>query len=117
MNTNFIIYLIAYALIIAGVWFGLNAAGVPQTWIIVAVMILVGLGILFAWSRAQTDTAQREHARGGTQTGGTQTGTAQGGGNAPQQGGGDNPQQGNAPQQGGGQTQQGGQQQRGNPPA
>jgi hypothetical protein len=92
MNTYFIVYLIGYGLMIAAVWFGLDAAGVAQTWKIVVLLFLLGLGIVYAWSQAQTDTAQREQARGGA--------GADRGGGTPQQGG--NPQQqGGTPQQGG----------------
>jgi purine-cytosine permease-like protein len=86
MNTYFIVYLIGYGLMIAAVWFGLDAAGVAQTWKLVALLFLLGLGIVYAWSQAQTDTAQREQARGGAgadRGGGTpqQSGTPQQGGN------------------------------------
>ena len=95
MNTYFIVYLIGYGLMIAAVWFGLDAAGVAQTWKLVALLFLLGLGIVYAWSQAQTDTAQREQARGGAgadRGGGTpqQSGTPPQGGNPQQQGG--NPQ-------------------------
>jgi purine-cytosine permease-like protein len=86
MNTYFIVYLIGYGLMIAAVWFGLDAAGVAQTWKLVALLFLLGLGIVYAWSQAQTDTAQREQARGGAgadRGGGTpqQSGTPPQGGN------------------------------------
>lgn len=97
MNTYFLVYLIGYGLMIAAVWLGLDAAGVSQTWKLVAAAFLLGLGIIYAFSQAQTDTAQREQARN---TGG---GSPQQGGTPPQSG----PQQGGTPQQGGG-TQQGG---------
>lgn len=96
MNAYFLVYLIGYCLMIVAVWFGLDAAGIGSTWKIVAVLFLAGLGIIYAFSNAQTDTAQREQARNAG------SGDAQGGGNPPQQG--NNPQQGN-PQQG---EQQGG---------
>ena len=105
MNTYFIVYLIGYGLMIAAVWFGLDAAGVSQTWQIVAVLFLLGLGIVYAFSRAQTDTTHRDQARG-NQAGGAQ-GSSQAGG---QTGG----QTGGAPQQSG---QQDGGQQPNNPPA
>lgn len=109
MNTYFLVYLIGYGLMIAAVWLGLDAAGVSQTWKLVAAAFLLGLGIIYAFSQAQTDTAQREQARntgGGPQQGGAppQSGPQQGGtsqqGGSPQQGGaqGNNPQQGGGPQ-------------------
>lgn len=110
MNTYFLVYLIGYGLMIAAVWLGLDAAGVSQTWKLVAAAFLLGLGIIYAFSQAQTDTAQREQARntggGSPQQGGAppQSGPQQGGtsqqGGSPQQGGaqGNNPQQGGGPQ-------------------
>ena len=99
MNTYFLVYLIGYGLMIAAVWLGLDAAGVSQTWKLVAAAFLLGLGIIYAFSQAQMDTAQREQARN---TGGG-GGPRQAGGASPQQQG--NPQQGGAQQQGSGGTQ------------
>lgn len=53
MSGNFLIYLIGYLAIGGGVVYGLYAAGVPQTWIIVAVLILLGVGIIGALSRSK----------------------------------------------------------------
>ena len=99
MNTYFLVYLIGYGLMIVAVWLGLDAAGVSQTWKLVAAAFLLGLGIIYAFSQAQMDTAQREQARNAGGGGGPQ----QTGGNPSQQQG--NPQQGGAQQQGGGGTQ------------
>ena len=99
MNTYFLVYLVGYGLMIAAVWFGLDAAGVASTWKIVAVLFLLGLGIVYAFSRAQTDTAHRDQARSGQGTGSGQSSPPpQQGGNAPQQG---NSPQGGSPQGGG----------------
>lgn len=80
MNTYFFVYLIGYALMIAAVWFGLDAAGVSSTWKIVVVLFLVGLGIIYAFSQAQSDTAKRDQARQGQGNGGgaRNTGASQG---------------------------------------
>ena len=43
---NFPIYLIGFILVIAGVAWGLSVAGVSQTYIIIACVILLGLGIM-----------------------------------------------------------------------
>ena len=43
---GFPIYLVGFILVIAGVAWGLSVAGVSQTWIIIACVILLGLGIL-----------------------------------------------------------------------
>jgi uncharacterized membrane protein len=113
MNIYFLVYLIGYGLMIVAVWLGLDAAGISQTWKLVATAFLLGLGIIYAFSQAQSDSAKREQAQGapggGAQTGG---GGAQQG-TPPQQQQGGNP-QGGTPQGGG--TQQGGGRQ-GNPQA
>ncbi len=57
MSGNFIIYLIGYIVAIIGVAYGLSAAGLAQEWIIAAVLVLAGLGIVYALSRSQRDTA------------------------------------------------------------
>jgi hypothetical protein len=43
---NFGIYLIGFIIVIAGVAWGLSVAGVPQTYIVIACVILLGLAIL-----------------------------------------------------------------------
>lgn len=53
MSGNFVIYLIGYIVMIVGVAYALNAAGLGQEWIIAAVLILSGLGITAALSRAK----------------------------------------------------------------
>lgn len=55
MSGNFIIYLIGYIIAIIGVGYGLSAAGIGQEWIIAAVLVLIGLGIVYALSRSQRD--------------------------------------------------------------
>ncbi len=57
MSGNFIIYLIGYIIVVIGVAYGMNAAGLGREWILPAVLILVGLGIVYALSRAQRDAA------------------------------------------------------------
>lgn len=57
MSGNFIIYLIGYIVAIIGVAYGLSAAGLAQEWIIAVVLIMAGLGIVYALSRSQRDTA------------------------------------------------------------
>ena len=53
MATNFIIYLLGYLLVIGGVVYGLIQAGVGQGWIIAIVLIMFGLGVVYAMSRAE----------------------------------------------------------------
>lgn len=59
MSTNFIGYLIGYIIAIVGVGYALNAAGVGQEWIIAAVLIMIGLGIVYALTRSERDRAIR----------------------------------------------------------
>lgn len=59
MAGNFVVYLIGYIIAIIGVGYLLTAAGVGQEWIIAAVLILIGLGIVYAMSRSQRDAASR----------------------------------------------------------
>ncbi len=66
MAGNFIVYLIGYIIAIIGVGFLLLAAGVGQQWILAAVLILIGLGVVFALSRSQRDAAYRGKSSGGT---------------------------------------------------
>ncbi len=60
MSGSFIVYLIGYIIAIIGVGYGLYAAGVQEEWIISAVLVLVGLGIVYALSRSQRDRASRD---------------------------------------------------------
>lgn len=53
MSGNFAIYLLGYILMIVGVAYGMHAAGLGQQWIIAAVLILAGLGVTAALSRAK----------------------------------------------------------------
>ncbi len=57
MSGNFIVYLIGYIIAIIGVAYGLSAAGIGQEWIIAIVLIMAGLGIVYALSRSQRDQA------------------------------------------------------------
>lgn len=60
MSGNFIIYLIGYIIAIIGVAYGLSAAGLGQEWIIAVVLIMAGLGIVYALSRSQRDVATKD---------------------------------------------------------
>lgn len=53
MTGNFIVYLLGYILMVVGVAYAMNAAGLGQEWIIAAVLILAGLGVTAALSRAK----------------------------------------------------------------
>jgi hypothetical protein len=73
MSGNFIIYLIGYVIAIIGVAYGLSAAGLGQEWIIAVVLIMAGLGIVYALSRSQRDVATTDK---GTSTAQTQSSTS-----------------------------------------
>jgi hypothetical protein len=47
--------LIGYAIAIVGVGYGLSAAGLGQEWILAIVLVMIGLGIVYAMSRSQRD--------------------------------------------------------------
>lgn len=70
MNANFIIYLIGYAIVVAGVAFGMDAAGLDAAWITPVVLVLIGLGIVYAMSRSEQDVAARGQGASRTHTAG-----------------------------------------------
>lgn len=51
---SFAIYLVGFAIFIIGVAWALVAAGVPQTYVAIASVILLGLGILTGVTRTRT---------------------------------------------------------------
>jgi hypothetical protein len=109
MQGSFIVYLIGYILMIAGVAYGMIQADVPQTWVTVVVLVLAGAGLIYAFSRSQRDKAMDPEKNAQADRMRQQGGGAAGSGQA--QGGG--AQQGGQEQPGGGQAQGGGQQQPG----
>lgn len=60
MNSSFPVFLVGYMVLIAGVAYGLHAAGVGAQWIITAVLILAGVGIIGSLSRAKQTSAPAE---------------------------------------------------------
>lgn len=60
MSGNFIVYLVGY---IIGVGYGLSAAGVGRQWILAVVLVMVGLGIVYALSRSQQDKEVEKSVR------------------------------------------------------
>lgn len=82
MAGNFIVYLIGYIIAIIGVGFLLAAAGVGQQWILAAVLILIGLGVVYALSRSQRDAASRDGSKNGPSRT-TDRGDRSNGGSAP----------------------------------
>ena len=53
--SKFSLYLIGYIVFVAGVALGLSLVGVPPTWIGVAVLILVGLGVAVGATKTKRD--------------------------------------------------------------
>ena len=51
--SSFGIYLIGFVLIVAGIAYGLVLAGIPTTWVVVAAIILIGLGVVTGVSRTK----------------------------------------------------------------
>lgn len=50
---NFWIFLLGFAIVIGGVAWGLSVAGVATTYVLIASVILLGLGILTAVTRTR----------------------------------------------------------------
>ncbi len=50
---SFALYLVGFAVLIGGVAWGLIMVGVPQIWVIVASVILLGLGIVSGVSKTR----------------------------------------------------------------
>ena len=44
--TNMLVYLIGTLLVVAGMAYAANRAGIGQTWIIAAALVIVGIGLM-----------------------------------------------------------------------
>ncbi len=62
---SFLIYLIGYIILIAGLAWGAATAGVPQLYIAIAATIMIGIGII----SAVTTTRRRDPVDGDTGSG------------------------------------------------
>lgn len=51
---SFVLYVIGFLIVIAGVAWGLVRAGLPTVWVIIASVILFGLGILTGVTRTRS---------------------------------------------------------------
>jgi len=51
--SSFATYLIGFIILVVGLAFGAYLLNVPQTWIIVGIIILLGIGVLMATSRTK----------------------------------------------------------------
>lgn len=59
MDLNFVVYLIGYALVVGGVAFGMQAAGLGREWVVSAVLVLAGIGVIGAMSRTGADRERK----------------------------------------------------------
>ena len=57
--SSFVIYLIGFAILISGIAWALVEAGVPHLYIVIASVILTGIGILKAVSHTRTKDVSR----------------------------------------------------------
>lgn len=60
MNESFPIFLVGYLILIAGVGYGMHAAGLGPQWIITAVLILAGVGVIGSLSRARKGSSDAD---------------------------------------------------------
>jgi hypothetical protein len=51
---SFVLYLFGFLILIGGVAWGLTVAGVPQLYVMIACVILLGLGIITGVSRTRS---------------------------------------------------------------
>lgn len=51
--SSFSIYIIGFIILIAGLAYGANAAGVATVWIVTGIIVLAGLGILMGVSNTK----------------------------------------------------------------
>ena len=51
---SFMLYVVGFLIVIGGVAWGLLRAGVPTTWVIIASIVLFGVGILTGVSRTRS---------------------------------------------------------------
>ena len=51
---SFLLYMIGLAILIGGLYWGLTVAGVAGTWILIACLIVAGIGVMTAVSRTRS---------------------------------------------------------------
>ena len=57
--TNFLVYLIGTLLVVAGLAYGANRAGIGQVWIIAGALVIIGMGLMGGITKTrQKDPAQ-----------------------------------------------------------
>jgi hypothetical protein len=55
---SFGLYMLGFLILLVGVGWGLMAAGVPQIWVVIALLILLGLGIMSGVKRTRPKDPQ-----------------------------------------------------------
>ena len=53
MSSNFLIYLFGYIIVGIGVTYALSALGLGSQWIVPAILIMLGIGVIAALSRSK----------------------------------------------------------------
>ena len=56
---SFAIYMLGFTILLVGVAWALITAGVPQVWVIIACVIMLGLGIMTAVTRTKPKDPQQ----------------------------------------------------------
>lgn len=51
---SFVLYVVGFLVVIAGVAWGLIKAGVPTAWVLIASVVLLGIGILTGVTRTRS---------------------------------------------------------------
>jgi hypothetical protein len=51
---SFVLYVIGFIIVIGGVAWGMIAAGISQTWVMITCVILLGIGIVTGVSRTRS---------------------------------------------------------------
>jgi len=59
---SFMLYVVGFLVVIAGVAWGLMRAGVPTTWVIIASLVLFGIGILTGVTRTRSRDLPKDTA-------------------------------------------------------
>jgi hypothetical protein len=58
LNMSFALYMLGFAILLVGVAWGLITAGVPQIWVIIASLVMLGLGIMAGVTRTKPKDPQ-----------------------------------------------------------
>lgn len=58
--SSFILYVAGLVVLLAGLVYGAHIAGVPQTWIIVGALVVLGFGVMAAVAKTRTKDISSE---------------------------------------------------------